>query len=199
MRRCIQCGRVVTGDTRFCPICGNTLFVDQCEHCGSLSASPSADESAPAGDGGIGIAPLGAAPSPLGAIPSQTPVYPNQYPPPNPADRRIPYGVAAPQYVPTPAYAYQAFPGQSANTTPESRLRHALKMIGLTTLTVFLPCVGGYLLLRPGVGVGYKIFAAVWSVLSAMVSLNLEGYDLSPASFLRFSSPCPSSSTRSGS
>ena len=171
MRRCIQCGRAVTSDTRFCPICGNTLFVDQCEHCGSLSASPSADESAPAGNSGVGMAPLGAAPS-------QVPVYPNQYPPPNPADRRIPYGVAAPQYVPTPTQAYQTFPGQTANTTPESRLRHALKMIGLTTLTFFLPCVGGYLLLRPGVGIGYKIFTAVWSVLSAMVALNLEGYDL---------------------
>lgn len=188
MRRCIRCGRVVTDDTRFCPSCGNTLFVNQCEHCGSVSASLPADEGEPAGSGAIGMSPLGAAHSPLGvnlsgmnppgAAPMQTPTYPNQYPPPNPADRRIPYGIGAPQYVPTPAYAYQAFPGQTANTTPESRLRHALKMTGLTTLTVFLPCIGGYFLLRPGVGVGYKIFAAVWSVLSAMVALNLEGYDL---------------------
>ena len=183
MRRCIQCGRAVTSDTRFCPICGNTLFVDQCEHCGSLSASPSANENAPASSNEIGTGTLGAAPFPLGTnssgtTPLQPPVYPNQYPPPNPADRRIPYGVAAPRYVPAPTQAYQAFPGQAANTTPESRLRHALKMIGLTTLTLFLPCVGSYFLLRPGVGAGYKVFAAVWSAMSAIVALNLEDYDL---------------------
>ena len=41
-----------------------------------------------------------------------------------------------------------------------------------TVLTFFLPCIGGYFLVRPGVKKGYTIFALVWSaiVLVAMLS-----------------------------
>lgn len=180
MKKCARCGYAESDDARICSSCGSSSFVIEVpveavsadvypgipnpQPAGSSGSARNAGGGGSAGGPGYAGGPSGSGYANPGYAGGPTNAgYANASDNPGYTANA---GYSAVNGIPNPnAQAAGYAQGDSSSTT---------RLVLLTVLTVFLPFIGGYFLLKPEVKSGFRIFALVWCTLIGLGCLASE-------------------------